>query len=82
MTRKDQQTKQSRAEICNQMSALPEQAATSRKPASVVSGLTLPKLQFSHIITDTFYCRPPSVFVLTRFDCSGKHVPNLVNAGP
>ena len=87
-------SKQSKAELRYAIKCrpLPEQAATSRKPASVVSGLTLHKLQFSHIITDfitdTFYCPPlppapsPSVYVLTRFDCIGKHVPNLVNAGP
>ena len=55
---KQSKAKQSRAERCNQMSAPADQAATPHKPArlwlnrwpaSVVSRLTLPKLQFSHI---------------------------------
>ena len=50
--------KQSRAEICNHMLAPADQAATLHKPAclglnrwpaSVVSRLSLPKLQFSQI---------------------------------
>ena len=61
---KIRKVKQSRAEICNHVSAPADQVATLHKPAwlglncwsaNVVSRLTLPKLQCGHI--KTTYCR-------------------------
>ena len=63
MITKQSKAKQSKAEICQHMLALEECTATlhrpaclglNRWPASIVSRLTLPKLQFSHIIGSYF----------------------------